>query len=1339
MKSKIPFVLLHCVSATALFLATPAFAQEARKKEAAPPRPPVPAGIKAYRDLEYVPGGHERQKLDLFIPEKTGDAVPLIIWVHGGGWQNGSKEGCPPLRNGYTGRGYAVASINYRLSGHAVFPAQIEDCKAAIRWLRAHAKEYHLDANRFGVWGSSAGGHLVALLGTSGEVKAFDVGTNLDRSSRVQAVCDYYGPTDFSVFVTTPGFESHARPEAPEGKLLGGAVLENKDKAGRANPIAYVSKDDPPFLIVHGNEDRTVPINQSQLLFAALKTAGVSAHFHTIHGAGHGTGFGGPEIEPMVRDFFEQRLKSGAAAAVIEATTSESKASSGPQTPGNPKQGTIPPGAQRGPGIPFDQVLSRNDKDKDGRLSREEFPGPPALFERMDANRDGYITRDEHERGFPVRPPENPKATPQGAALPTGLLYFASYPQRDNPAPVANPNLVGALFTIYWSDIERQQGVFDWSDIDRRLAMWTSAGKKVALRIMWSSSGNWPEPAAKHPTPQFVLDAGAVTVRSESSKTDIPLFWDPIYQKHAASFLREAARKFDGNPNLLFFDVTPGAETNPYRFRRINVNEPEFKQRFADTPASDGRKYTHELWLETVKQGVDSAVAQFKKTPLLVTLNAGSLDGPEQFQAIGDYCVSHGCYVGQNGLNARSYDSESARKTAFRDWAAKTKFYFEMVDASGGNTGSLMDVVKAAERIGCSFLGVYAADVLRGTKGQANFDPEFEAALAYGAKVLGQLGTTPAQAAAPTPAAPNGPTAAPKNNAKGNPDTRTRTATWLLPPVEGANLNYGTFESKTAGEKVSYLIYLPPGYEQDKQKRYPVVYWLHGVGGAQTGVPQMTARLTSAIEAGETPPFLWVFVNGMIRSWYVDAANGKYPVETVTIKELIPHIDAAYRTVARREGRMIEGFSMGGAGTARWGFKHPELFGSISVLAGALGDNADTMKNRDGGKSFEEIYGGKMENFEAENLWKWTEKNAVQVRGRTAIRVVVGGKDQLQGVNTRYHELLDQLGLKHEFEVVPDAIHSPNPVYDGLGDKNWAFYRTAFARVAVPLPATAPSNPKAENEPKPAPAAPRTSSTPQGFHQNGERWTYREGDFEMNGVLLKPEGKGPFPAVLISHGLGGTAENFGLGKAREFVKWGFLCIAPDYTHSARFLAGRRPGVGKGGAPKGAPQSSAKETNAPRSNPQQFANYGASEENLHRARTCIELVCKLPEVDAKRIAAYGHSMGGFVTIGLAAAAPDLMKSAACSGSGVAPRDGFPAPPVTAAERIRTPFLMLHGSADNTVRPSQSESLKEVLDRNKVPNERLVFEGEGHPIDQTKREEVFTRLREWFTRHGVLKEN
>ncbi len=361
------------------------------------------AGVQAHRDLVYVEGGHERNKLDLFLPEKAEGPLPLIIWVHGGGWQNGSKDGCPPLRAGYVAQGYAVASINYRLSGHAVFPAQIDDCKAAIRWLRAHAKEYSLDPQRFGVWGSSAGGHLVALIGTSGDVKEFDVGANLDQSSRVQAVCDYYGPTDFTVFVTTPGYESHATDASPEAKLIGGAVMQNKDKAARVNPITYVSKGDPAFLIVHGDKDPTVPINQSQLLFDALKQSEVSVHFHTIHGAGHGgPGFSGKNIDDMVSQFFAERLKSISAKA--EALTTESTADAA-MMERDPRKGMPPAGGRRG--ISWEVIAGRDDKDKDGKVSKAEFSGPPQLFQWIDQNSDGLLEKSEHE-AFVNRPGPRP-------------------------------------------------------------------------------------------------------------------------------------------------------------------------------------------------------------------------------------------------------------------------------------------------------------------------------------------------------------------------------------------------------------------------------------------------------------------------------------------------------------------------------------------------------------------------------------------------------------------------------------------------------------------------------------------------------------------------------------------------------------------------------------------------------------------------------------------------------------------------------------------------------------------------------------------------------------------
>ncbi|MCX6910784.1 MAG: alpha/beta hydrolase, partial [Verrucomicrobia bacterium] len=267
--------LLICLTALLSLLAMTTHAQQPPPRRPQGP-PPLPEGVRALREIEYMPGGGPSQSLDLYL-QKSDRPLPLIIWVHGGAWLSGDKRGGPFFQ--MLARGYAVASLNYRLSHQAVFPAQIEDCKAAIRWMRAHAREYNLDPGRFGAWGSSAGGHLVALLGASGGVKSLEGGAgNPGVSSRVQAVCDWFGPTDFTQMEThalTPGKPfNHDATDSPESRLIGGALQENKDKARAANPITYVTPDDPPFLIMHGDRDPLVPHHQSELLAAALKKAG---------------------------------------------------------------------------------------------------------------------------------------------------------------------------------------------------------------------------------------------------------------------------------------------------------------------------------------------------------------------------------------------------------------------------------------------------------------------------------------------------------------------------------------------------------------------------------------------------------------------------------------------------------------------------------------------------------------------------------------------------------------------------------------------------------------------------------------------------------------------------------------------------------------------------------------------------------------------------------------------------------------------------------------------------------------------------------------------------------
>lgn len=269
----------------------------------------APPGAKVIRDLEYAKVGDVRLALDLYLPNEGDGPFPVIVAIHGGAWSAGTRGQAQGIRQ--ASRGYAVAAISYRLSGVATFPAQIEDCKAAVRWLRAHAKKYNLDADRVGATGHSAGGHLASLLGTTAAVKEFDKGDNLDFPSKVQAVCALSGPTDFlqmQAHALKGSKLNHDSPNAPEAKLIGGPIQKNKEKVAKANPITYVSKDSPPFLLIHGDQDPLVPFHQAQLLHDALKEKGVSVQLHLVKGAGHGVG--GREVNELIDRFFDTHLKA---------------------------------------------------------------------------------------------------------------------------------------------------------------------------------------------------------------------------------------------------------------------------------------------------------------------------------------------------------------------------------------------------------------------------------------------------------------------------------------------------------------------------------------------------------------------------------------------------------------------------------------------------------------------------------------------------------------------------------------------------------------------------------------------------------------------------------------------------------------------------------------------------------------------------------------------------------------------------------------------------------------------------------------------------------------------
>ena len=277
--------------------------------------PALHDSVRLIENLPYAGTNNPRQMLDLILPkENAANPLPVVVFIHGGGWRNGQKGSggrrvVPFVESG----NFAGVSVGYRLSGEAKWPNQIHDCKAAIRWIRANAKKYNLDPDRIGVWGTSAGGHLVAMLGTSGDVAAMDgkIGPHTDVSSRVTGVADFYGPTNFLTMNTTAIPEAtldHDAANSPESLLIGSAIQESPEKVATANPITFVSPDNPPFLIVHGTMDPLLSFNQSELLQAAFKKTKVDSTLITIDGGGHVHGFW-PKATEVVERFFNHHLR----------------------------------------------------------------------------------------------------------------------------------------------------------------------------------------------------------------------------------------------------------------------------------------------------------------------------------------------------------------------------------------------------------------------------------------------------------------------------------------------------------------------------------------------------------------------------------------------------------------------------------------------------------------------------------------------------------------------------------------------------------------------------------------------------------------------------------------------------------------------------------------------------------------------------------------------------------------------------------------------------------------------------------------------------------------------
>ena len=300
-----------------------------KTKKGGPQPQPVPPEIEALRDLAYADTDNPRQKLDLYLPKarKTDKPLPVVVFIHGGGWQAGDKTGgmrtvAPFVQSGE----YAGVSVGYRLTAEAQWPAQIHDCKAAIRWIKGHAKEYNLDASKIGVWGTSAGGHLVSHLGTSGDVKELEgtLGKHVDQNSSVTCVVNFFGPENFLTMVRQPSTVDRTKgKDYPEARLLGGAVPEREAVAKEASPVTHVSKGDAAFFTAHGTKDPLVPYAQGEEIHAALQKAGVPSLLQEMTNGGHG--FRSAILDERVKQFLDLHLRGVPAEIVTSPIVVEGK------------------------------------------------------------------------------------------------------------------------------------------------------------------------------------------------------------------------------------------------------------------------------------------------------------------------------------------------------------------------------------------------------------------------------------------------------------------------------------------------------------------------------------------------------------------------------------------------------------------------------------------------------------------------------------------------------------------------------------------------------------------------------------------------------------------------------------------------------------------------------------------------------------------------------------------------------------------------------------------------------------------------------------------------------
>lgn len=490
------------------------------------------------------------------------------------------------------------------------------------------------------------------------------------------------------------------------------------------------------------------------------------------------------------------------------------------------------------------------------------------------------------------------------------------------------------------------------------------------------------------------------------------------------------------------------------------------------------------------------------------------------------------------------------------------------------------------------------------------------------------------------------------------------TTEWVTAEVKAPRVSFHTFESAAAQTAVSYHLYRPAAYERTPDARFPVVYWLHGSGGGAAGIAKVAAHFDAAIEAGKAPALLVVFVNGLVNGMYVDWKSGTVPLERVIVADLVPHIDGSYRTIATAQGRMLDGFSMGGYGAARLGFKYSELFRAVSMV-GAGPMQAELIEAPRAGRSraaqvLDRVYGGDQAYFRSVSPRRLAQEHALTLSQRSLMRLVIGDRDETFAANQEFHEHLERLKIPHSWMVLPGIGHDPMGVLRALGDANWSFYREAFGATPAPEKLV---------------LAGGASITR----------TVKVGTLERRTLVYIPRGYDPArptPVVVAFHGGGGNPENMmsfcGLNEKADQA--GFIVAYPYGT-------GRLPNrllTFNGGNCCG-----------------YAMEHGIDDVGF--VRTMLDDLAAIAPVDVNRVYATGMSNGGIMAYRVASELSDRFAAIAPVGGPMGTPTCAPSRPVA--------VMHFHGTADAQAPFNGGQG-----EGNPLTNVRPIFLSVKHSLDQ-----------------------